>query len=437
MASWRCGVYIFVGSLVVVLIILLNFDVLPQRRLSEELELSAEFKQAKSLTPSGDQSTESASQTVISALENSKNDSVKMPVTQYMKGIMNWNCTEDHSNLDNEPELTYDDVKRFNFSWNCSGFPQTSWDMEKNVTKSMCYKYDAPFLCVRDPMHCHHRDKSDMRFLELPQYGEYKYLPKSLWLRVVLHGGVAFLYHPCARQDLREKLRAMAVSCLHRHVITPYERLSPCKPIAMVAWSCWYATSQVNVSEGKQWIQEKAMKGPASHVMEIGEYKDGLITAAETVSDRYDSNLCPDKVKLMLPTLQKGQGHLQVPQRDSPDHDWITNNRGETISIQNSEQVVIVNEQVSNETKVDPYNAAWALGSVIFLCLILGGVMLYTQIWKNRDHWWRIEDYNSNTKFSLMKIKGLRCKPRTFASKRTSGYSRLLTAIPEELDDDI
>ena len=72
MASWRCGVYIFVGSLVVVLIILLNFDVLPQRRLSEELELSAEFKQAKSLTPSGDQSTESASQTVISALENSK-----------------------------------------------------------------------------------------------------------------------------------------------------------------------------------------------------------------------------------------------------------------------------------------------------------------------------------------------------------------------------
>ena len=139
----------------------------------------------------------------------------------------------------------------------------------------------------------------------------------------------------------------------------------------------------------------------------------------------------------MLPTLQKGQGHLQVPQRDSPDHDWITNNRGETISIQNSEQVVIVNEQVSNESKVDPYNAAWALGSVIFLCLILGGVMLYTQIWKNRDHWWRIEDYNSNTKFSLMKIKGLRCKPRTFASKRTSGYSRLLTAIPEELDDDI
>lgn len=26
-----------------------------------------------------------------------------------------------------------------------------------------------------------------------------------------------------------DTLRKMAVSCLHRHVITPYERLSPCK----------------------------------------------------------------------------------------------------------------------------------------------------------------------------------------------------------------
>ena len=143
----------------------------------------------------------------------------------------------------------------------------------------------------------------------------------------------------------------------------------------------------------------------------------------------------------MLPsTLPKQESHhLDEPQGDSPDHtEWLTNNRrGESISIQNSEQVLIVNEQVSTANKVDPYNAAWALGSVIFLCLILGGVLLYTRLWKNRDHWWRAEDYNSNTKFSLMKNRGLRWKPRTFSSKRTSGYSRLLTAIPEEFDDDI
>lgn len=133
--------------------------------------------------------------------------------------------------------------------------------------------------------------------------------------------------------------------------------------------------------------------------------------------------------------LEEGTPY-QEPQQDSPNQDWMKHNR-ESISIRNSEQVVIVNEQVSSTRKVDPYNAAWALGSVIFLCLILGGVLLYTRLWKNRDHWWRMEDYNSNTKFSLMKTRGLRWKSRTFPNKKSSGYSRLLSAIPEEFEDDI
>ncbi|XP_067033083.1 uncharacterized protein [Acropora muricata] len=163
----------------------------------------------------------------------------------------------------------------------------------------------------------------------------------------ILHDGIAFLYHPCAIQDLKEKLRAMAVSCLHRHVITPYERLSPCKPIAMVAWGCWYATSQVNVSEGKQRIQDKAMKAVASHVLGSGEYKDGLIAPAVTVSDRHDSHLCPNKFNSRLPSnLPKQQSHHLVEPQDhsTDDTEWLTNNRGESISIQNSEQVLIVNE---------------------------------------------------------------------------------------------
>lgn len=40
MASWKCGGYVVVGTIVIVLIILLNFDYLPKRRLSEELELT-------------------------------------------------------------------------------------------------------------------------------------------------------------------------------------------------------------------------------------------------------------------------------------------------------------------------------------------------------------------------------------------------------------
>ena len=138
----------------------------------------------------------------------------------------------------------------------------------------------------------------------------------------------------------------------------------------------------------------------------------------------------------MLPSSREEHSRVQDVQLDAPGQDWMKHGR-ESISIQNSEEVVIVNEEVSSNRKVDSSDAAWALGSLMFLCAVLGGVLIYTQLWKNRDHWWRVEDYNSNTKFSLMKTRGLRWKPRTSSGKRTSGYSRLLSAIPEELEDDI
>lgn len=136
-------------------------------------------------------------------------------------------------------------------------------------------------------------------------------------------------------------------------------------------------------------------------------------------------------------TSDEGASHFKgVREQDTSQKDWIQDNRA-SISIQNTEELVIVNERISSNHKFDTSNAAWALGSVIFLCLVLGGVLLYTRPWQNRDHWWRVEDYNSNTKFSLMKTRGLRWKSRTFPSKKTSGYSRLLSAIPEEFEDDI
>ena len=78
----------------------------------------------------------------------------------------------------------------------------------------------------------------------------------------------------------------------------------------MVAWGCWYAASQVNVSEGKQWIQDNAMKAVASHVLESGEYKDGLIANAVTVSDRHDSLLCPNKFNVSFISRKDKTPHL-------------------------------------------------------------------------------------------------------------------------------
>ena len=51
MASWKCGAYVVVGTIVIVLIILLNFDYLPKRKLSEELELSTKSSFKASVVP--------------------------------------------------------------------------------------------------------------------------------------------------------------------------------------------------------------------------------------------------------------------------------------------------------------------------------------------------------------------------------------------------
>ena len=70
------------------------------------------------------------------------------------------------------------------------------------------------------------------------------------------------------------------------------------QPIVMVAWSCFYSSSEVNIEKGKEWIKQKAMKGPATHVTENGQYKDGIKSQAETVSDKHDTLLCPDDIKV-------------------------------------------------------------------------------------------------------------------------------------------
>lgn len=51
MASWKCGAYFVVAIIVVVLIILLNFDYLPKRKLSEELELTTKSGLKVSVVP--------------------------------------------------------------------------------------------------------------------------------------------------------------------------------------------------------------------------------------------------------------------------------------------------------------------------------------------------------------------------------------------------
>lgn len=112
----------------------------------------------------------------------------------------------------------------------------------------------------------------------------------------------------------------------------------------------------------------------------------------------------------------------------------------EHVSIKASEEIVIVrgrDGKLRERHKFDSVNAAWALGSLVFLAAILVTVMLYVKPWRQRDYWWRTEDitYDSNSKFSLLKGKRMFGKWRN--SKRTSSaHRKLLGSIPEESDDD-
>ena len=105
MASWKCALYGVVATLIIVLIILLNFDFLPKRKLSEELELAKKSGHKRPITPTGITTLRTSTSTV------EKDENVKVSVTQYLKDIMNWSCTKDYSHMDHLPELTFEDVK--------------------------------------------------------------------------------------------------------------------------------------------------------------------------------------------------------------------------------------------------------------------------------------------------------------------------------------
>ena len=76
MASWKCGAYVVVGTIVIILIILLNFDYLPKRRLTEELELTTKssYKEFTASTdrPSTKMSTTTTSNSAVTKVRSLK-----------------------------------------------------------------------------------------------------------------------------------------------------------------------------------------------------------------------------------------------------------------------------------------------------------------------------------------------------------------------------
>ncbi|CAK9828798.1 hypothetical protein ANTRET_LOCUS6254 [Anthophora retusa] len=126
-----------------------------------------------------------------------------------------------------------------------------------------------------------------------PVYGEYKFLPKQRWLHSLEHGAIVGLYHPCANPLEVTRLKSLLAGCLRRHVITPYNLLDEERPLALIAWGCRLTMSYVNPELVVRFVREHALRGP-EQIARDGDFVEGLLHRAKTVSDLEDAVLCPN-----------------------------------------------------------------------------------------------------------------------------------------------
>ncbi len=82
------------------------------------------------------------------------------------------------------------------------------------------------------------------------RWGNYAYLPPQRYLHNLEHGGIAFLYNPCAPAELIAELHEAALAApdddggTFRYVMTPYPGLPTA--IAVLAWENTYAADCVD-----------------------------------------------------------------------------------------------------------------------------------------------------------------------------------------------
>ena len=136
------------------------------------------------------------------------------------------------------------------------------------------------------------------------KWGEYEYLPPQRWLHNLEHGGIAFLYHPCAEESVIDSLRNIACSIADdetgafRWVLTPYPNL-PSK-ISIVAWEWSYSKNSVDSDEIFTFISEHYRQAPEDFPYD-GSYNDlyigkcsNLIGCTDEDAENYNPNAIVD-----------------------------------------------------------------------------------------------------------------------------------------------
>lgn len=87
------------------------------------------------------------------------------------------------------------------------------------------------------------------------------------------------------------KLKNLVKNCLYRHIITPYNKLSEKRPLALVAWKSSLEMSFFDNELAKQFILKRGKTGPEK-TSKNGQYDKLLTAPAGVISDIDDSQLC-------------------------------------------------------------------------------------------------------------------------------------------------
>lgn len=112
------------------------------------------------------------------------------------------------------------------------------------------------------------------------KWGEYSYLGPQVWLHNLEHGGIAFLYDPCAPTALVDALRVFAQSQPaddggpFRWVLTPSPGLPT--PVAAVAWEWTWQAECVHEESLGDFVVERYRQAPEDLDWD-GSYETGWI----------------------------------------------------------------------------------------------------------------------------------------------------------------
>ncbi|RZC14256.1 uncharacterized protein BDFB_003171, partial [Asbolus verrucosus] len=162
----------------------------------------------------------------------------------------------------------------------------------QKATVYVTYSYSAAHKCMDRPIEYDNMIPTFGTHRPLwARYGEYTFLPKQRWLHNLEHGAVVMLYHPCADKNEVNILKILVKKCLYRHIITPYNLLSPEHPLALVTWGHRLEMSKVAPEIVLDFIKHHALKGPEQTAKD-GQYDLMLEKHAQIVSDILDHQLC-------------------------------------------------------------------------------------------------------------------------------------------------